>query len=186
MKLNILSIHTLRIAGIAIFLYILVLLDWTTFFSLISQVHLRLLGFSILLVFVYLFFRVLRLFLFLRINQKKISLGKCYAICAESMIYAAITPAKVGEVSKLGLLNKQGIHPTLAMLSILIERFFDLFLLLILFLAGAFYYSSAELEIIGPEQIRILGLIAFVTTGFIAFLILSGHVKRIYGYIKKL
>ncbi len=134
------SFRWLRIIGILLFIWIASQIDWIAVWRLLKDVRPGyVFGYFVVFV-VAVLLRVVRLRWFLSCMGYKVAFKAVYQSVIEPGLYGMVTPARVGEFTKVFYLIKFGLTQKQAWGVILMERLVDFMVLLITSIAGGLYF----------------------------------------------
>jgi glycosyltransferase 2 family protein len=157
----------IKIIGLILFVFILTRLD-------LEKAAKGLVNFKWIYLFVYVALSVLmQLFKSFRWNTLlkkqgiKYQLKKVYKINVFTSFLGLITPGRLGELSKVVYLQEDGVPFSISIVSVLIDRIYDLMILFIFGVAAFFYFSTYFLNNINN---LILTVIVFVAFALLIFL----------------
>lgn len=136
------SFRWLRIIGILLFIWIVFHIDWIMVWKLLREIRLEyVLGyFAIYCVTALL--KVIRLRRFLNRLGYQVAFSDVYRSVIEPGFYGMVTPARIGEFSKVLYLTRFGLSSRLAWGVVFMERLVDFSMLLITSVAGVIYFMN--------------------------------------------
>lgn len=138
-------IKWLQLFGIIVFVVILTRLDFQNIKNQLANFKwLWLVIYSLGLIFM-LFFKVLRWRTALNKQDINFSVSKVYSINAVASFWGLITPARLGELAKVAFVQKEGYSFAKSLVSIVIDRLYDI-VILILLGASAFVYLTSTIN----------------------------------------
>jgi len=130
----------LRFIGILLFIWIIFHIDWFMVWKLLKEIQpVYVLGYFVVLLITFLL-KVIRLRWFLDRLSYRVALNDVYQCVIESAFYGMVTPARIGEFSKVLNLTRLGLRTRLAWGVVLMERLVDFSVLLITSVTGYFYF----------------------------------------------
>lgn len=156
-----------RLAGVLLFLWILSKIDWKTVLQTIKTLKPGYLAAYVLCFACMIFVRVIRLRLCARKLGVPLSLPDSYVTTVEPALMGAVTPGRVGELTRIGHLQRHGMALPSALALVGMERLVDLAILAAFGLGGMVYIFS-------PAPIK---RFAFIVTGvflFVLYLFFAG------------
>ena len=134
------SFRWLRIIGILLFIWIIFQIDWFMVWKLLKEIRLiYVLGYFIVFV-VAVLLKVFRLRWFLYRLGYRVAFRDVYQSVIEPAFYGMVTPARIGEFSKVLYLTRLRLSTRLAWAVVLMERLVDFSVLLITSVTGFFYF----------------------------------------------
>jgi uncharacterized membrane protein YbhN (UPF0104 family) len=148
----------LRILGILLFIWIASRVDWLSVWQLLRNAKT---GYIIEYFFVFMmaaFLKVGRLWWFLRRLGYSTHFKEAYQSVIEPAFYGMVTPARVGEFSKILYLTRFGMSQGQAWSTVLFERLVDFSVLLIASIVGVLYFFVWDGQQIGWGGALFLGL----------------------------
>lgn len=159
------SFRWLRIVGILLFIWIAFQIDWLAVWKLLGGIQPVYLFGYFCAFFVAAFLKVYRLRWFLNCLGYRVAFKDVYRSVIEPAFYGSITPARLGEFSKVIYLKRFGLSTRLAWGVVLMERLVDLSVLLIAGAAGFFYFtvSDAANETLALAVFLVLAALLFVS-----------------------
>lgn len=123
----------IRLVGVFIFIFILLKIDINQTIEIFTKVKIEYIIFSALLFIPHLFVKSLRWNLLLRQQKINYSFFDTFIIYLSSLYVGFITPGRLGEFIKVfHLKNDKNIKYTVGLASVMLDRLFDLYLLLML------------------------------------------------------
>jgi uncharacterized membrane protein YbhN (UPF0104 family) len=136
------SFQWLRIVGICLFIWIATRIDWRSVLDLLDGIQpVYLVGyFGAFLMAVLL--KVVRLRWFLRRLGHTVGFGAVYQCVVEPAFYGTLTPARVGEFSKVIYLARHGINNSQGWCIVLLERLVDFSVLSLVSVVGILYFFT--------------------------------------------
>ena len=166
----------IRLIGILLFAYILLYrIDLSSLKSIFYQVRLFPLLFAVALAVPFILLKAVRWQILLQDLAIPLSRGRAFSLYAIGLFAGYVTPGQLGEFSKAIFLKKLGFTYDVSIISILFDRIFDLFILLLLALIGAMAFRELLLS-----QIAIF--IFFFSAVFILLLLFASPSIRSYLY----
>ncbi|MGD9107978.1 MAG: lysylphosphatidylglycerol synthase transmembrane domain-containing protein [Gammaproteobacteria bacterium] len=137
--------HILLLIGIIIFAIILAKIDWHSMIAHISKADYTLIAMAFLLNIPAILIKAIRLRSLMRIQGLDIEIKKIFLICFSSLFFGVITPGRLGELTKILYLKKEGVTSlSFGLSSVIVDRCFDMvFLLLFGFIGCVFMFSFA-------------------------------------------
>jgi glycosyltransferase 2 family protein len=156
----------IRFIGFVVLLIILLSVDFKAIWNSILKVNTYLYFITfVLLIFIYIL-KSLRWKLLLRIQGIQYSFLNCLIVFFSANFIAFITPGRVGEIAKAFYLKRDTNVPfSKALPTVLLDRFFDIYALLVLGIIGFFQFSLFER--LNATSIIILSLILIVPFFFL-------------------
>ena len=134
------SFRWLRIIGILLFIWIIFQIDWFMVWKLLKEIRLiYVLGYFIVFV-VAVLLKVFRLRWFLYRLGYHVAFNDVYQCVIEPAFYGMVTPARIGEFTKVLHLTRFGLSTRLAWGVVLMERLVDFSVLLITSVTGIFFF----------------------------------------------
>jgi glycosyltransferase 2 family protein len=157
----------MRIIGILLFLYILTRLDFSTALKNLVNFKWEYLIVYAILSILMLLFKSLRWKTILTKQEINYSIKKVCAINAFTSFLGMLTPGRVGELSKVVYLQEDNISFSRSIVSVLIDRLYDIMMLLFIGAIAFFYFANILIENI--KSIFIVAAIIIVVCVFIFF-----------------
>lgn len=169
--------YVVRCLGLAIFVVIVTRVDWHGFVGIFARAHMRLLYAAVILIIPLIWIKALRWRLLLSWQGYHISVWDSFLYYSSSVSLGAITPGRIGEFSKVLYLKKAGISTlSQGLSSVLVDRFFDLFILVMVALFGMLWLEPW----IGAKNIALFGFAGIVTV--LILLVTVDDFKRFVGW----
>jgi len=138
------SFRWLRMIGILLFIWIAFQIDWVRVWRLLEGIQ----PFYIVAYFatflVASLLKVFRLRWFLNYLGYRVAFMDLYRSVIEPAFYGSVTPARLGDFSKVLFLKRFGLSSRLAWGVVLMERLVDLLVLLIAGVAGFIYFTVSD------------------------------------------
>ncbi len=132
----------IRFIGVFIFLFILFSIDTTMLLQIISDIDLSVLIISIILNIPQLLFKSIRWNLLLRKQEINYSILNSFIIFLNGLYLGIITPGRLGEFIRVIYMKQdKGVSISKGFSSVLADRLFDLYLLIILGSIGIWYFG---------------------------------------------
>jgi hypothetical protein len=161
-----------RLVGIALFAYILIFrIDLSGLSTVLSKLKILPLLFSIILAFPFIFIKASRWSFILKDFNISLSGKKSFPLYAIGLFAGHATPGQLGEFSKAIFMKKLGYTYDSSIISILFDRIFDLFILLLLALVGAVAFREL---LVGQISIFIF---SFVVISLLLLLVASTRIR---------
>lgn len=91
-----------------------------------------------------------------------ISFNNCYVATMEPAFFAVVTPGRLGELSRVGYIHGYGVPIQEALSFMIIERFVDIFILLLFGAAGAVYIFMPSSDHLIAFGLPIIGVLLFL------------------------
>lgn len=156
-----------RIIGLVLFVWIIFQIDWTLVWLLIKEVRpIFIAGYFIIFITASLL-KVIRMYCFLCYLGHRVAFSDVYQAVIEPAFFGMVTPARIGEFSKIVYLTRFGLSQTQAWCIVLMERLVDFSLLLITSIAGSLYFF-----IFGNFKVAFTLIMVFLMlSAFIIFLL---------------
>lgn len=176
------SFHWLRVIGILLFIWIVFQINWVTVWKLLKEIRpVYVLGYFIVF-FVAVLLKIVRLRWFLGCLGYRVAFIDVYRSVIEPAFYGMVTPARIGEFSKVLYLTRFGLSIRLAWGVVLMERLVDFSVLLMTSIAGVFYFM-----IFGVAT-RSLALVVFLALVVVLYvcLINIGALSRLSSRVMEL
>lgn len=140
-----------RLLGIALFIVILFKIDFTKAISILSKIRLEYLLLAMLFIFLQIALKAYR-WNYLKKRQKmKFSLTNSSLMYFSSLYLGIITPGRIGELSKIFYLKKEGHGIAKSSVSVVMDRLNDLIYLILVGIGGMMFFSgifNKELKLI--------------------------------------
>ncbi len=130
-----------KIIGLVLFVYILSRLNPDDLISYLKNVSLKYYLIAFFISVPTIFLKSLRWRLLIPGN-KKVSIIQAWKYYWIAVFWGAVTPGKVGELFKIRYLNQMGYSTGESTAATVMDRFFDMILLLLLVYIGMIFYSS--------------------------------------------
>lgn len=173
----------IRIIGIILFLFILTRLDFnTTIKNLINFKWEYLIIYAILTILM-LVFKSIRWQTILIKQEIDYQMKKVYAINTLTTFLGMITPGRIGELSKVIYLQEDKIPFSKSIVSVLIDRAYDLIILMVFGVVAFFFFANLLMESLKTLFVIIL---LFAGSGTLIFLFKSNIweiLKRVMKFI---
>lgn len=152
----------LRLLGLGLLVWILSQVDWHSVFSALREFPPFVLALYFGVFFAGALLKILRMYLLLKSLKVDISFYDVYGIVTESAFYGLLTPARVGEFSKVAYLIKHGLPSAQAWWIVILERLIDLGTLLSAGVAGIYLFFLSDYDVWGSAAtfISLIGLMA--------------------------
>jgi uncharacterized protein (TIRG00374 family) len=161
-----------RLIGIALFAYILIFrIDLSGLSAVLSKLKTLPLALSVILVFPFILIKASRWTLFLKDFNISLSGKGTFSLYAIGLFAGHATPGQLGEFSKAIFMKKLGYPYDSSIVTILFDRIFDLFILLLLALVGAVAFRGL---LVGQISIFIF---SFVGISLLLLLVASAQVR---------
>jgi glycosyltransferase 2 family protein len=156
----------IRVVGLAVFAVVLSRLDWMRFLNALRSINGGPIAVYSLLFAAVSGCRSLRLQGILSRLSHDLRVSLCYKITTESTFFGTITPGRVGEFVKVGLLRETGFPMLDGFIVSLLERIFDTLAFLTFGLAGSLYLFRSAFSF--REGILLSTVMVMVTVATIA------------------
>jgi uncharacterized protein (TIRG00374 family) len=130
----------LRIIGVSLFIWIALQIDWRSVWNLLKDIQPYYILSYIIIVVILVLLKVVRLRWFLASVGYKLNFKEIYQSVVEPSFYGIVTPARLGELSKVLYLARLGLSQKQAWSVVILERMIDLFVLLIATISGSLFY----------------------------------------------
>jgi len=154
---------SLKLIGIAIFLWILFQIDLSKLLAEISKVNIPLLAASFLIIFAIYYVKMLRWHLLVKTTGLKISLMESWKLYNIGIFLAVITPAKLGELGRAAYLVKAGLDKRTSIGLAIVDRLYDVVITSVLILIAFGYLFGFEILLLAiPGSFLILVLTLLV------------------------
>lgn len=171
----------LRIIGILLFVWIASQIDWLSVWTLLRDIQPGYIAGYFAVFVVALLLKVVRLRWFLSRLGCQTSFRDVYQSVVEPAFYGMITPARIGEFSKVMYLVRFGLSKKQAWSVVLIERIVDFSVLLITSISGGLYFY-----VLHENAMLALAFATLLILLFTALLQNSGVVFNAISIISKL
>ena len=142
MQSPLLAGRIIKLIGIVLFIIILSFIDLKTIWLIVNNINPFLLFLALLLNIPQLFIKSVRWNQLLRMQKIYIGLGKTFLIYLNSIYLGVITPGRIGEFTKVIFLkNVSNLDISKGFSSVLVDRIFDLYLLITIGLIGVWKFK---------------------------------------------
>jgi uncharacterized protein (TIRG00374 family) len=131
-----------QLIGVCMFLYILANLDISAVLKQLQQLRIEWLGVYVLFFMLSFSAKALRWNVVLEAQGTVLSIDKVLAIAIVASFIGLVTPGRVGEVSKIAYLREEHMSVARSAVSVVLDRLYDIAVLLVFGLIGLAYFSS--------------------------------------------
>jgi len=170
----------IKVIGIILLVWILSTVNWEqTLRALVKLDPAYMVGYFVCFVAMTLV-RTLRLRLALTRLGHPLSLKDCYIAVLEPAFMGAVTPGRLGEFTRVGYIQAQGLPIQEAISLVMVERLIDMFVLLVFGTGGMIYIFAPEPYRIGSGLVILFGLsfcLVAIRLYDLTFQILQKHLK---------
>ncbi|WP_161953991.1 lysylphosphatidylglycerol synthase transmembrane domain-containing protein [Candidatus Methylomirabilis limnetica] len=175
------SFRWLRLIGILLFIWIVFQINWITVWKLLKEIRpVYVVGYFVVF-FIAVLLKVVRLRWFLYRLGYRVAFRDVYQSVIEPAFYGMVTPARIGEFSKVMYLTRFGLSARLAWGVVLMERLVDFSVLLMASVAGVFYFMIFGVETRGLTLVVFLALVVVLYVCLINIGGLSRLGSRVMG-----
>ena len=129
---------------------------------------------TIPLVFMNLAVKIYRLRMIVNSGDKKITFMESAFVQSSSIILATLTPARVGEFSKIYFLNKKGVSSAYSILCLFIERSLDILVLL----TGSLFFIQNYIRLTWLGWSLLISLIAIILMAYTLLFYFGEKIKH--------
>lgn len=166
-----------RCLGLVIFAVIVARVDWSGFADILEQSHVKLLCIALSFNIPLLWLKVLRWRMLLSWQGYHVGIWDAFLYHLSSVSLGVITPGRIGDFSKVFYLKKAGISTlSQGLSSVLIDRFFDLFILVMVALFGMLWLEPWP----GAKNMALFGFAGIVVV--MILLVTIDDFKRFIGW----
>ncbi|MFQ5443899.1 MAG: lysylphosphatidylglycerol synthase transmembrane domain-containing protein [Nitrospinales bacterium] len=138
---------SLSLIGILLFFYILSQIDLETLGRHLAQVNLPIVGVTVLLTLPQIYLKALRLKSLLATQKVAYPSSKAFISYMSSIFWGIVTPGRVGEVARVVyLVRDTGVSYGKSILSVFIDRCFDIYVLLLVGYGAIWHFSVLNLR----------------------------------------
>ena len=134
--------QTVRAIGLLIFVYILLSIDSNVILRTLYNANLKYIFLASLLIPIVTVIKSLRWQLLLKIQGIDYSLKDCFIMYYVGLYVGAVTPGRVGDFAKVLHLKKDGHAMSKSMFSVLIDRLYDMVLLIAIIFFSIFVFVN--------------------------------------------
>ena len=166
-----------QLIGVAMFAYILASLDLRQVFHQLQQLRLEWVAAYAGLFAISLTAKGLRWNACLKSQKADVAVGRVLGIAFVASFVGAVTPGRIGEVSKIAYLRQENMPLAKAAVSVVLDRLYDIILLCLFGLAGFAYFSSYFLS----DVATIILWISLLAVGLFFLVALR---KRLWSLLK--
>lgn len=150
-------------------------IDWNLLLKYFNKAR-SIIYLTILLAFTNLTIKIYRLKIIASSGIKKITIMESAFAQSSSIFLAVLTPARVGEFSKIYFLNKKGISLTYSIFSLFAERSLDILILVI----GSFFFIQNYISLTNLGWGLLISLIVIILLIYVFLFYFGGRVKSFF------
>jgi len=138
------SFRWLRIGGVLLFIWIAYQIDWMRVWRLLAEIQAVYVVAYFAAFLIAVLLKIFRMRWFLKCLGYSVAFKNVYRSVIEPAFYGSVTPARLGEFSKVLFLQRFGLGTRLAWGVVLMERLVDVSVLLIAGAAGLIYFTISD------------------------------------------
>lgn len=168
--------------GIVLFIFVILKIDAIKSLRVILDSDIYIIALSVFLIFPIVASRSLRWELLLNSQGVKNGFLESFFAYFNAIFWGAVTPAKMGEFSKIALLKRKGLSIEQSVPSIIMDRAMDVMFILAVSLIGFILFFKQFKVAIWSLSLILLAIVFFILLGYFESPFIPSFIKKFFKY----